>query len=87
MNVSISTHQATSIRFNAYPHVAPGDGGYLTINVGTDGSESDLVAPFSVIIHTWDLALWDHFRDLERVTAGPIGSLHAKPPEVTEAPA
>ena len=85
MNVSISTHQATSIRFNAYPHVAPGEGGYLVINVGTDGGDSDIVAPFNVIIHTWDLALWDHFRDIERVLAGPTGSLRAQPTQPEEA--
>ena len=81
MSASVTTHQATGIKFRTGSH-DHGNGGWLTITVPHGDS---IMSVDDVYIHTSSPAVLDHFRDIERVANGPIGSLRPKPPE-EEAP-
>jgi len=80
-NTSLSIHDAKAIRFHTARHTAQYEGGWLSVVVGTGKNEFGSPDLVEFTIHTWDNAVFDHFRDIERLANGPTGSLRAKPPE------
>jgi len=78
---SASTHDAKRVKFRTGVHTNDKEGGWLSIVAETGTNIHGSTDPCEFIIHTWDPLLFDHFRDIERLANGPIGSLRAKPPK------
>lgn len=87
MTASVTIHEATGLKFRSGEH-SHNSGGWLKVTIPHSDSILD---EDEIFIHTTDPAVLDHFRDIERVANGAIGSLRAEPteepiPTTTEAP-
>jgi hypothetical protein len=54
-------------------------GGSLVLRVKTKDITGGTALSSWVYLETYDVEVFDHFRDIERLTTGPIGSLHTEP--------
>ena len=79
MTMSITTHWATGISFRTHTHIQH-EGGWLQVTVRHGESVLD---EDDIFIHAPDNVVFDHFRDIERLTNGAIGSLRAEPTKAT----
>jgi hypothetical protein len=82
MSTTISTHQATELKFDASRYSESTlVGGYLRVLVVREVGYPPVHDEVEFVIHTSNPAMVDHFIDIVRVINGPIGSLSPKPKE------
>jgi len=81
----MTTHDATGISFQTSPHERSQTGGWLNVTIEAGKNKFGQPDTVEFRISTWSREVFDHFRDIERIASGPIGSLSYKPPE-EEAP-
>ena len=82
MSMSLAVSNVTSVTFMAT--TSGGGGGWLCIELKTQlervPGETRTITEYSTVqFQTRDPKVFDHFRDIERVCNGPVGSLRAKP--------
>ena len=77
MSTNVAITDVVEVGFSTTANKGPG--GWLNIEVKTSRGYGEAVGFSSVMLQTYDAEVFDHFRDIERVCNGPVGSLRAKP--------
>jgi hypothetical protein len=72
LGTGLYVHEVASLEFET---IRGALGGSLVIRAYDTGTRDYVYVNFG----TSDPAVFDHFRDIERLTTGPIGSLHTEP--------